>query len=218
MRYHIQQARKRFATLSLQALLDMESIAAGPLSPLRLPEKLCSRRAHHHHAFSGGASLASYKRNSKPERHKVQPGCTNPCAHRCTARIFEVQPPSISSLSEDSAETLLKQIDLHGQLPPHLCRGSVVQPGGPSLHPDGWHNWANFVSVTVRAWNGSSGSGFRFRRFLLEKGFLHISVQFKGMARFWFRFLKKTVPMVPVSDPGKTVPTVPVSSSGLVPS
>ena len=28
-----------------------------------------------------------------------------------------------------------------------------------------------FGSVTVRGWNGSSGSGFRFRRFLCEKGF-----------------------------------------------
>ena len=28
-----------------------------------------------------------------------------------------------------------------------------------------------FGSVTVRGWNGSSGSGFRFRRFLCKKGF-----------------------------------------------
>ena len=32
-----------------------------------------------------------------------------------------------------------------------------------------------FGSVTVRGWNGSSGSGFRFRRFLYKKGFLCFS-------------------------------------------
>ena len=65
-------------------------------------------------------------------------------------------------------------------------------------------------SVPVRAWNGSSGfgSGGSF----LGKGFLPISVQFKGMARFRFRFLK-TVPTVPVSVPGKTSP----EGSGSVP-
>ena len=47
-----------------------------------------------------------------------------------------------------------------------------------------------FGSVTVWRWNGSSGSGFRFRRFLCKKGFFCISVQFnrKGRFRFWFRF------------------------------
>ena len=37
-------------------------------------------------------------------------------------------------------------------------------------------------------------------------------MQFKGMALFRFRLLK-TVPIVPVSAPGRTVPTVAVSSS-----
>ena len=50
--------------------------------------------------------------------------------------------------------------------------------------------WPWFGSVTVRAWNGLSGSGFQFRRLLGGKTFLCISVQFKGMARFRFRFLK----------------------------
>ena len=30
--------------------------------------------------------------------------------------------------------------------------------------------WPPFGSVTVRAWNGSSGFGFRFRQFLFGKG------------------------------------------------
>ena len=44
-----------------------------------------------------------------------------------------------------------------------------------------------FGSFTVCAWNGSSGSSFRFRRFLRGMGFLCSSVQFKGTARFQFR-------------------------------
>ena len=49
-----------------------------------------------------------------------------------------------------------------------------------------------FGWVTVRGWNGSSGSGFRFRRFLCKTGFSLFSVQFnrKGRFRFRFRFLK----------------------------
>ena len=31
--------------------------------------------------------------------------------------------------------------------------------------------WPRFGSVTVWGWNGSTGSGFRFRRFLCKKGF-----------------------------------------------
>ena len=77
-----------------------------------------------------------------------------------------------------------------------------------------------FGSVTVWGWNGSSGSGFRFRRFL-EGG---------GFCVFQYRLAERTVPVsgfgswktvpavpVPSSVPGKTVPTVPVSGSGSVP-
>ena len=46
-----------------------------------------------------------------------------------------------------------------------------------------------------------SSSGFWFRRFLWKKAFLFMSVGFKGMARFRFRFLK-TVPTVPVPFSG----------------
>ena len=35
-----------------------------------------------------------------------------------------------------------------------------------------------FHSVTVWGWNGSSGSGFRFWRFTLGKGFFCVSAQF----------------------------------------
>ena len=45
-----------------------------------------------------------------------------------------------------------------------------------------------FGSVTVWRWNGSSGSGFRFLRFLCKKGFFCISVQFHRKGRFRFRF------------------------------
>ena len=48
-----------------------------------------------------------------------------------------------------------------------------------------------FGSVTVWRWNGSSGSGFRFRRFLCKKGFsVGISAQFNRKGRFRFRFLE----------------------------
>ena len=77
-----------------------------------------------------------------------------------------------------------------------------------------------FGSVTVWGWNGSSGSGFRFRRFLEGGGFCVVqyslaerTVPVSGFGSW------TTVPAVPVlsSVPGKTVPTVPVSGSGSVP-
>ena len=75
-----------------------------------------------------------------------------------------------------------------------------------------------FGSVTVRGWNGSSGSGFRFRRFLCEKGFSAFQYSLKGKDGSGFGSWK-TVPTVPVplSVSGRTVPTVPVSGSGSVP-
>ena len=76
-----------------------------------------------------------------------------------------------------------------------------------------------FGSVTVWGWNGSSGSGFRFRRFLCKKkGFSVFQYSFTGKdgsgSGSW-----KIVPAAPVllSVSGKTVPTVPVSGSGSVP-
>ena len=61
--------------------------------------------------------------------------------------------------------------------------------------------WSRFGSVTVRLWNGSSGSGFRFRRFLWGRVFLcfstdsqtgtvpkPVSVPGKRFRRFRFRF------------------------------
>ena len=63
-----------------------------------------------------------------------------------------------------------------------------------------------FGSVTVRLWNGSSGSGFRFRRFHWRRVFQCFSTDYQ----------RGTVP-VPLLVPGKTVPTVPVSGSGSVP-
>ena len=77
-----------------------------------------------------------------------------------------------------------------------------------------------FGSVTVRLWNGSSGSGFRFRRFLYKKGFSVFQYSLTGKDGSCSGFGSwKTVPAVPVpgSVPGKTVPTVPVSGSGSVP-
>ena len=77
-----------------------------------------------------------------------------------------------------------------------------------------------FGSVTVWGWNGSSGSGFRFRRFLCKKGFSVFQCIFKGKDGSGSGFGSwKTVPAVPVplSVSGKTVPTVLVSGSGSVP-
>ena len=79
-----------------------------------------------------------------------------------------------------------------------------------------------FGSVTVWGWNGSSGSGVRFWRFLCKKGFFFLcfsrveherTVPGSGFGSW------KTVLAVPVplSVSGKTVPTVPVSGSGSVP-
>ena len=77
-----------------------------------------------------------------------------------------------------------------------------------------------FGSVTVSGWNGSSGSGFRFRRFLCKKGFSVFQYILTGKDGSGSGFGSwKTVPAVPVplSVSGKTVPTVPVSGSGSVP-
>ena len=77
-----------------------------------------------------------------------------------------------------------------------------------------------FGSVTVWGWNGSSGSGFRFRRFLCQKGLSVSQYSFTGKDGFCSGFgSSKTVPAVPVrfSVSRKTVPTVPVSGSGSVP-
>ena len=77
-----------------------------------------------------------------------------------------------------------------------------------------------FGSVAVWGWNGSSGSGFRFRRFLCKKVFFFcVSVQFNRKGQFRFRFRLETVPALPVplSVSGRTVPMVLVSGSGSVP-
>ena len=74
-----------------------------------------------------------------------------------------------------------------------------------------------FGSVTVWGWNGSSSSGFRFRRFLCKKGFSVFQYNLTGKDGSGSGFGSwRTVPAVPVllSVSGKTVPTVPVSGSG----
>ena len=78
--------------------------------------------------------------------------------------------------------------------------------------------WPRFGSVMVWGWNGSSSSGFWFRRSSKEGVVLCVSVQLKREDGSSFGSWK-TVPAVPVprSVPGKTVPTVPVSGSGSVP-
>ena len=77
-----------------------------------------------------------------------------------------------------------------------------------------------FGSVTVWGWNGSSGSGFRFWRFLcrglslvFQWGLTESSGSGSGFGS------RKTVPAVPVplSVPGQAVLAVPVSGSGSVP-
>ena len=75
-----------------------------------------------------------------------------------------------------------------------------------------------FGSVTVWGWKGSSGSGFRFWRFLCKRGFSVFQYSLTGRDGSGFGSWK-TVPAVPVplSVSGKTVPTVPVSGSGSVP-
>ena len=56
-----------------------------------------------------------------------------------------------------------------------------------------------FGSVTVRLWNGSSGSGFRFRRFLYKKGFSVFQYSLPGKDGSSSGFGSwKTVPAVPL--------------------
>ena len=77
-----------------------------------------------------------------------------------------------------------------------------------------------FGSVTVQGCTGSSGSGFRFRRFLCKKGFSLFQYSLTGKDGSGSGFGSwKTVPAVPVplTVSGKTVPTVPVPGSSLVP-
>ena len=77
-----------------------------------------------------------------------------------------------------------------------------------------------FGSVTVWEGNGSSGSGFRFQRFLFKKGLsvFQYSLTRKNGSGSGFGSWK-TVPAVPVplSVSGKMVPTVPVPVSDSVP-
>ena len=66
-------------------------------------------------------------------------------------------------------------------------------------------------------WTGSSGSGFRFRRFLCKKGFSVFQYSLTGKDGSSSGFGSwKAVP-VPLSVSGKSVPTVPVPGSGSVP-
>ena len=78
---------------------------------------------------------------------------------------------------------------------------------------EGREGSVRFGSVTVWEGNGSSGSGFRFWRFLSKKGFsvFQYSLTGKNGSRSGFGSWK-TVPAVPVplSVSGKTVPTAPV--------
>ena len=100
--------------------------------------------------------------------YEKKPGCMV-----CGGASLELTRPSTSTLQE----LLLAQM------------GSAPGRGASSFDREAP---VRFGSVTVWGWNGSSGSGFRFRRFLCKKGFLCFSrVQQGG-----------TVP-VPVSVPGK---------------
>ena len=77
-----------------------------------------------------------------------------------------------------------------------------------------------FGSVTVWGWKGSSGSGFRFWRFLCKRGFSVFQYRLTGREGSGSGFGSwKTVPAVPVPVlvSGKTVPTFPVPGSGSVP-
>ena len=85
------------------------------------------------------------------------------------------------------------------------------------------HNRETLVrngSVAVWGWNGSSGSGFWFRRFLCKKGFsvFQYSLTKKDGSGSGFGSWK-TVPAVPVPVlvSGTTVPMAPVSGSSSVP-
>ena len=61
-----------------------------------------------------------------------------------------------------------------------------------------------FGSVTVWGWNGSSGSGFRFRRFLCKKGFSVSQYLFTGKDGSGYRKTVLAVP-VPLSVSGNTL-------------
>ena len=100
---------------------------------------------------------------------------------------------------------------------------SVIGRRPPPIPPFFGHSRVEpvrFGSITVRLWNGSSGSGFRFRRFPWKSDFSCVSVQINREARFrfQFRFLKNgSGGSGSAFGFRKTVPTVPVSGSGSVP-
>ena len=110
-----------------------------------------------------------------------------------------------------------KPLGWHICLRSHVCRANLARNLFLSCE---FLKRPRFGSVTVRGWNGSSGSGFRFRRFLCKGFFFVLQCSFTGKdgsgsgCSSW-----KTVPAVPVplSVSGKTVLTVPVSGSGSVP-
>ena len=104
-----------------------------------------------------------------------------------------------------------------------LPRKTCKQPGSkqPALRtPNAREAPVRFGSVAVWGWNGSSGSGFRFRRFLFKKVFsvFQYSLTRKNGSGSGFGSWKTVLAVpVPLSVSGKTVPTVPVSGSSSVP-
>ena len=102
------------------------------------------------------------------------------------------------------------------------CNHGLKRPQKPKTYCDNSREApVRFGSVTVWRWNGSSGSGFRFRQFLCKKVFFSVfqyTLTGKDGSGSGFGSWK-TVPAVavPLSVSGKTVPTVPVSGSGSVP-
>ena len=73
-----------------------------------------------------------------------------------------------------------------------------------------------FSSVTVRGWNSSSSSGFRFRRFLCKRGFSAFQYSLTGKDGSGFGFLENGSGGSAFGF-GKAVLTVPVPGSGSVP-
>ena len=73
---------------------------------------------------------------------------------------------------------------LHGDLSPKNKAINFVIWFGKTGRP-------RLGSVTVWGWKGSSGSGFRFWRFLYKRGFSVLQYSLTGRFRFRFRFLDR---------------------------
>ena len=156
------------------------------------------------------------KRSFGTREQKSQKGLSH---HQPPTPCFAPVQPSISQIWPDCAQRPFTPSPNHFgpiSLNPAICQESGLQLPktiGYTLYREAP---VRFGSVTVWRWNGSSGSGSRFRRFLFKKGFsvFQYSLARKNGSGSGFGSWK-TVPAVPVplSVSGKILAPIKIKSA-----